>query len=455
MTTTIFSGESAAIDHPEELLLFFRSSEKPSSEWRIGTEHEKLGFDLTSHQPLAYEGERGIRKVLEGFAERFDWSPVWEGENLIALLRRQASITLEPGGQLELSGAPLYSAHDTCRELQEHLQETRTISEELGVGWLGLGRNPVVASKDMPWMPKERYAIMRSYLHTRGEMAHDMMLGTATVQTNLDYASEEDMARKTRVSMAFSPIINTLFANSPFAEGKATGLQSTRAQVWRHMDNDRCGIPEFMLRDGFTYQEYVDYALDVPMFFIHREGHYLDYSGRSFRKFLETGMDGHVATQEDWLLHLTTIFPEVRVKNVLELRMADVGPAPFICALAALSRGMLYDATALSEAEALTNKLPMELYNGQRESLLQEGLGSMVAGKPVQNWAEDLLDIAASGLERLNCLDENGENEVKYLAPLLQVVTSGKTQAQAMLELWNGEWQGDLMGLLNSDWRLA
>ena len=455
MTTTIFSGQSAAIEHPEELLLVFKSAEKPREAWRIGTEHEKIGFNLQTGQPLPYEGERGIRQLLEQIAKRFDWAPVWEGNNPIALLRGQASITLEPGGQLELSGAPLQNTHETCKELHQHLFEVRSISEEFGIGWFGFGRNPSIPSEKMPWMPKERYQIMRRYLPTRGKMALDMMLGTATVQTNLDYENEADMARKFRVALTFAPVITAMFANSPLVAGQPTGYLSTRAHVWAHTDPDRCGIPQFVFREDFSYQDYVNYALDVPMFFIHREGHYLEYAGRSFREFVERGMDGHVATQEDWVLHLTTIFPEVRVKNIIELRMADVGPAPFICALAALSRGLLYDNTALNDADALARKFPVEARNGLRDTILKEGLQAQVGHQPMKAWAHDLLDIAASGLKRLQAKDQNGDDEVKYLLPLRQVVETGVTQAEVLLETWQDDWAKDLARLIGSDWQIA
>ena len=455
MTTTIFSGQSPAIENPEDLLLYFRSSEKPSKDWRVGTEHEKLGFDLATMQPLPYAGERGIHRMLELFVEKFGWAPVVEDESIIALLRGQASITLEPGGQLELSGAPLVTVHETCTELHQHLEETTSISKELGIGWLGLGRNPVIPSKEMPWMPKKRYGIMRGYLPTRGKLALDMMAGTATVQTNLDYASEEDMSRKFFVGMSFSPLMTALFANSPFAEGRPSGYLSTRTHVWQYTDPDRCGVPPSALREGFGYQDYINYALDVPMFFIHREGHYLPYPGRSFRTFVEKGMDGHVATHEDWLLHLTTLFPEVRLKNVLEFRMVDVGPPPFICALAALSRGLFYDETALRDAEELARKLPVETHQAKREELLRHGLKSDIGGRSAQSWAMDLVNIAEAGLERLNQLDEQGENEVKFLAPLRQIATSGTTQAEALLETWAKDWNKTFPPLMDSTWRMA
>ncbi|HUJ74385.1 MAG TPA: glutamate-cysteine ligase family protein, partial [bacterium] len=318
MTTSTFSGTSPRIRGREDLLLTFRSGEKPAERWRVGTEHEKFGFLRESGQPLPYEGPRGIRAVLEQFISRFGWQAMMEGETLIALNRGGASITLEPGGQLELGGAPLASTHEAQAELDQHLAELGAISQDLNLVWLNVGRTPIVPSAKMPWMPKERYAIMGRYLPTQGSMARDMMVGTCTVQTNLDYASEADMALKLRVALAAGPLINALYANSPFAEGRPTGMLSTRAEVWRHTDPHRCGVPDVVFREGFGYEAWAEYALDVPMFFIHRGGHYVDTSGRSFREFLARGIGGEWPTQEDWVLHLTTLFPEARLKSYIE-----------------------------------------------------------------------------------------------------------------------------------------
>ena len=451
MTTTIFSDDSPAIESPEELLEVFSSSEKPSEKWLVGTEHEKLGFYRETRQPVPFEGERGIGAVLRGFVERFGWEPVTEGEHVIALLREAAAITLEPGGQLELSGAPLKTAHDTCAEFHGHLAELREISEPLGIDWLALGRNPLIATADMPWMPKERYGIMRAYLPTKGSLAADMMLGTGTVQTNLDYGSESDMARKLRVAMAIAPFLTALFANSPFAEGKPTGFLSTRGRIWLDTDGDRCGIIPAVFRDDFGYQDYIDYALDAPMFFIFRNGHYVDYAGRSFRTFISEGIDGHVATQQDWVLHLTTLFPEARLKNIIELRMADVGPASMVCGLAALSRGLFYDETALDSAFTLIKGLQPDIYPKLQLEAARLGLRAEALGRPVGEWCRDLVSIAASGLERLNAQDEKGEHEGKFLQPLHAIVETGKTQADLMLERWNGEWNQQLEPLFSSD----
>jgi glutamate--cysteine ligase len=444
MTTTLFSGSSPRIAGPEDLLLYFRSGEKPRVRWRVGIEHEKIGFHRDTLAPIPYEGPRGIRALLEGFCTRFGWQPIREGESIIALRREEAHITLEPGGQLELSGAPLATAHESAEELRRHERELGVLSQELGLVWLYLGRNPVVASRHMPWMPKERYRIMRRYLPTRGPLALDMMLGTATVQSNFDYGGEADMARKMRVAMAAAPFLTALFANSPLAEGRATGLLSTRAHVWTLTDPDRCGFVDAVFREDFGYQDYVDYALDVPMFFIHRQGHYQDHAGKSFRAFLAEGLNGEFPTQEDWSLHLSTLFPEVRLKNYIELRMADVGPAPIINGLAALTRGLFYDDQALKEACLLLRSLRPTHLVPIRAGAVRGGLRADALGRPVQFWLRDLLGIADAGLQRLAGRDGEGRDERIYLQPLQEIVESGETQAERLLAKWEGEWHRDI-----------
>jgi glutamate--cysteine ligase len=451
MTTTVFKGNSPPVTSLEDLVRHFREGEKPRDRWRIGTEHEKLGFARSTHQPLPFGGERGIFAILEAFRTRFGWQPVREGENVIALTRGEASITLEPGGQFELSGAAVASAHDTCTELSVHVREMRAIARDLDLVLLMMGRNPSVASARMPWMPKERYAIMRRYLPTRGHMALDMMLGTGTVQTNIDYADEADMARKLRVAIGLSPFLTALFASSPFAEGRPSGYVSARARVWEDTDPDRCGFVPGVFDPGFGYREYAEYALDVPMFFIHRSGHYLDYSGRSFRRFMEEGLDGHHATVEDWALHLTTLFPLVRVKQYIELRMADVGPLSMICAFAALTRGLLYDPQALGEADALVATIPPAQFPALQADAARRGLRAEAQGRSFQDWLRDVLRIAQGGLQRLDARDAADENEVKLLAPLHRIVASGKTLSDQLLELYETEWGRSLEPLFDSE----
>lgn len=451
MTTTIFKGDSPLIRSREDLLRYFREGEKPRERWGIGTEHEKLGFYRATHQPLPYDGPGGVLNLLEALQARFGWEPVYEGEHLIALVRRQASITLEPGGQFELSGAVLHSAHDTCRELNEHLREMREISAELGVVWLTIGRNPFVPSEQLPWMPKERYRVMGRYLPTRGAMALDMMASTGTVQTNIDYADEADMARKLRVAMGLTPFLTALYANSPFAHGKPSGYLSSRSLIWDNTDPDRTGFVPGAMREDFGYEAYTEYALDVPMFFIHREGHYKDTAGQSFRRFVEEGLNGWQATYEDWVLHLTTLFPVVRLKQFLELRMADVGPTDMICAFAALTRGLFYDETALGEAELLVRDLRADMLAPLQDAAARDGLRADALGRPVREWCRDVLAIAAGGLERLDVRNERGEKEVKFLAPLNRIVSTGNTLADELLALWEGPWHHRLDNLFSPE----
>jgi glutamate--cysteine ligase len=447
MTSSQFTDSSARIGSHEDLLAYFRSGEKPRSRWRVGSEHEKLGFLRDTLAPIPFEGPRSIRAVLQGFVERFGWQPVAEGEHTIALLRGAASITLEPGGQLELSGATLVTAHEARAELAQHMAELAEVSRPLNLVWINLGRNPTIPSAQMPWMPKQRYAIMRRYLPTRGALALDMMLGTGTVQTNLDYATEADMARKLRLGMTLSPFLTALFANSPFAEGRVTGYLSTRAHIWTQTDPDRSGFLPAVFREDFGYRDYAEYALDVPMFFIHRDGHYRDLAGRSFRRFLDEGLDGEFPTQEDWALHLTTLFPEARLKNYIELRMADVGSPAMIVALAALTRGLFYDETALLEASLLFRRLGPQHLTALHGEALRQGLRAQVLGRPILDWLRDLLTIVEAGLKRLGALDEQGRDETILLEPVRAILASGQTQADRLLARWEGEWHHDFASL--------
>jgi glutamate--cysteine ligase len=334
----------------------------------------------------------------------------------------------------------LSSTHETCQELAQHLNEIRALSDPLDVVWLTVGRNPLVPTADMPWMPKERYGIMRRYLPTRGAKALDMMVGTSTVQTNIDYSDEGDMARKLRAMLGLSPFITALFANSPFAEGHPTGYLSARTVIWEDTDPDRTGFIPAVFCEDFGYRDYAAYALDVPMFFIYRDGHYVDLSGQSFRRFLEEGLDGYQATEEDWALHLTTLFPNARLKQYLELRMADVGPVNMICAFSALTRGLFYDETALHDATLLLKGLRPADYPVLQHEAARLGLHAQAKGRPFQEWARDLLAIAEGGLKRLDIPGSKGENEVKFLEPLQDIVQSGKTLAERLLDLWEGEW---------------
>jgi glutamate--cysteine ligase len=352
MSSPVTVKDAPPVESKAELVEFLAGGEKVKADWRIGTEHEKFGFDLQSLRPLPYDGDRGIRAMLEGLT-RFGWERVEEAGNLIALKRAGASITLEPAGQFELSGAMLKDIHETCCETSNHLKEVKEVGDELGVGFLGMGFQPKWAQADMPWMPKGRYQIMRDYMPKRGSLGLDMMTRTCTVQVNLDYSSEADMAKKFAVSLALQPIATALFADSPFTEGKPNGFVSTRSNVWTDTDPDRTGLLPFVFEPGFGYERYVDYLLDVPMYFVYRDGRYIDAAGQSFRDFMAGKLPaypGHKPTLSDFSDHFTTAFPEVRLKRYLEMRGADGGPWNRLCALPAFWVGLLYDQTALDAA---------------------------------------------------------------------------------------------------------
>lgn len=420
----------------DDLLEPFYEAEKPRARWRIGTEAEKFGVLPASGKPIGFEGETGVQTVLLELRDRHGWFPEAEveGGQLISLRRGDASITLEPGAQLELSGAPLSTIHQTCAEFRGHMSELRDISEELGIAWLGLGFHPTARQQDLSWVPKLRYGIMREYLPTRGSLALDMMRRTATVQANFDYASEADAIRKVRVGLAVAPIVTAMFANSPFVEGRATGERSHRAAVWLDTDPDRSGLLPFAWEEDFGYRAYVEYALDVPMFMIKRAGAPVLNTGQPFRAFLADGFEGHRATMDDWKTHLNTIFPEVRLKNIIEVRSADSQPTEMICALPALLKGVYYDDTALSQAESLIGGLTHDLAAAARPEVAARGMQAKMAGREMAEWASELLTIAEGGLERLGHLNRKGEDERVHLAKLRTLVDQGKCPADELLE---------------------
>ncbi|HUO23959.1 MAG TPA: glutamate--cysteine ligase [Caulobacteraceae bacterium] len=417
---------------------------KPNGPFLIGAEHEKFVFHTAGHTTVPYEPE-GIKALLEGLMP-FGWQGVYEDETLIALSRGKASVSLEPAGQFELSGAPLESIHDICQETGRHLQEVKAVADPLGVGFLGLGFAPTWRREDCPIMPKARYGIMRAYMPKVGGKGLDMMLRTCTVQANLDFASEADMIKKFRVSLALQPLATALFANSPFVEGKPSGLLSSRANVWTDTDPDRTGMLDFVFQDGFSFQTYADYALDVPMYFVRREGRYIDTAGRSFRAFMKgelPELPGERPTLGDWSDHLTTLFPEVRLKQYLEMRGADSGPATRICALPALWAGILYDDQALDAAAALCRDWTAEERGTLRNNAARLGLKGEIAGRPVQHVARDMVAIAKAGLRRRAKLNASLLDETCFLSELEEIADSGVTPAERLLELYHGPWQGD------------
>jgi glutamate--cysteine ligase len=427
---------------------------KPRAEWRIGAEHEKFGFDRSTLRRPTYEGPSGIKAMLDGLT-RFGWDKVYEGDNVIALERRNgegmtASISLEPGGQFELSGAPLRDVHDICNETGQHLMEVKQVADQLNLGFLGAGFDPMWAREDVPVMPKGRYGIMRAYMPKKGSLGLDMMLRTCTIQSNLDFESEADMVTKFRTSLALQPIATALFANSPFTEGKPNGFLTARANVWTDTDPDRTGMLDFVFQDGFGFERYADYALDVPMYFAKRGGRYIDLSGRSFRKFMDGELDdmpGELATLKDWNDHLTTLFPEVRLKAYLEMRGADGGPWSRICALQALWAGVLYDAPSQAAAWDLVKDWDIADHERLRRDVTRLGLKAEVGGRTVRDIAVDMVEIAKQGLKNRARFSGGMVDERGYLSELEDIADSGVTPAERLLELYNGEWQGDLTRL--------
>ena len=445
-------AETACDDRPltfDDLIAWFDTGSKPKSEWRVGAEHEKFVFRLGSHEPVPYTPAPpeigGIKALLDGLT-RYGWAPVMEGDHVIALERGKANVSLEPGGQFELSGAPLETIHDICEETGQHLAEVKTVADELGIGFLGLGYSPIWRRDQVPVMPKGRYKIMREYMPKVGNLGLDMMFRTCTVQANLDFGSEADMVAKFRTSLALQPICTALFANSPFIEGKPSGFVSARANVWTDTDPDRTGMLDFVFRDGFGFETYAKYALAVPMYFAKRDGRYIDLAGRSFKDFMDgklAELPGERPTMKDWADHTTTIFPEVRLKQYLEMRGADSGPWSALCALPALWMGIFYDSAALAQAWDLCKHWKIEDHERLRADVARVGLKAQIAGRSVQDVAKDMIAIARGGLKRRNQLSAGMVDESNYLSQLDEIAASGITQAERLLELYNGPWAGD------------
>lgn len=430
------------------LVDYLATGARAPEDWKIGTEHEKFGFRLDDLRPPTYEGERGIGVLLEQMAQRFGWERGYDGEHLIALKRPDgSSITLEPAGQLELSGAQLSTLHQTCCEVEGHLREVQAVAKDLQLGFLGMGFQPKWRREDMPWMPKGRYKLMRAYMPTRGGLGLDMMTRTCTVQVNLDVGSEADMVKKFRVSLALQAIATALFADSPFTEGRPNGFQSFRSHVWTDTDPDRTGLLDFVFEEGFGYERYVDYILDVPMYFVYREGRYLDATGQSFRDFLAgklPALPGELPNRNDFADHLTTAFPEVRLKRYLEMRGADSGPWNRICALPALWVGLLYDATALDAAWDVCKNWTLAERHQLRDGVPRHGFALPFRGGKVLDVAREVLAIAAEGLRRRARMNRNGVDERMYLDPLIEFVTAGQSPASRKLELFHGAWGGNI-----------
>lgn len=435
------------INSKDDLISFISDGCKPKSDWRIGTEHEKFGFNKETLKPLPYDGPCSIKAMLEGL-QRFGWKAEYEGGNIIALTNNTgASVSLEPGGQFELSGAPLETLHQTCGEVATHIRQVKDVADKIGAGFLGVGSQPLWTVDDTPMMPKGRYNIMRRYMPTVGSHGLDMMFTTCTVQVNLDFASEADMVKKLRVSLALQPLAAALFATSPFSKGKPNGFKSWRSEIWRDTDPQRSGMLPQAFEDGFGFEAYVDYALDVPMYFVYRKGDYIDCAGQSFRTFLEgklPALPGEKPNMSDWANHMTTIFPEARVKQFIEMRGADGGPWARLCALPAFWVGLLYDQSALDAAWDLVKDWTDEDRQSLRDQVPKLALDADLNGTSLQKIAGPVLEISEAGLRARNAMNSSGDNEVMFLNVLHEMVASGQTLSDLMLDKYAGEWKGDV-----------
>jgi glutamate--cysteine ligase len=440
--------KSPTIESFRDLVEHFESGNKPDrSTWRIGTEHEKFAFYKDTLEPVPYEGERGIGALLNGLADAYGWTRVKEGANTIALSQNGASITLEPGGQFELSGAPLEHLHQTCAETGSHLAQLRDVAGKMGIAFLGMGFSPLWSLEETPIMPKGRYQIMRNYMAKVGRLGRQMMFRSCTVQTNLDFGSEADMVKKFRVGIALQPIITALFAASPFAEGRTNGFLSYRGHIWSDTDPDRTGMLPWVFEDGMGFERYAKYALDVPMYFAYRDGKYIDLSGRSFRKFMDGKLDelpGERPTKKDWEDHLTTIFPEVRLKTYLEMRGADSGPWSRLCALPAFWAGIYYCDAALEAAWSLVKSWTAEDREALRRSVPVLGLKAPIRGVTARDIAQAALAISRQGLKSRERLDSSGQDETHFLGELDDIAATGVTPAERLLERYNTEWKRDV-----------
>ena len=447
--SVLAQGNSEPLGGFDDLVAYLAAGCKPEG-W-IGTEHEKFGFFQEDFAPIPYEGERGIAALLSGL-QRFGWEALYEEENIIGLEQRTedgnaAAISLEPGGQFELSGAMLKTLHESCAELDSHLAQVRSVTEELGIGFLGLGFAPHWRLDQIPVMPKERYRIIARYMKRLGTMGLDMMFRTCTVQVNLDFSSEADMVKKLRVSLALQPLATALFANSPFREGRDNGFLSYRSHMWTDTDPQRSGMLDLAFEPGFGFAEYARYALEVPLYFVHRHGRYVDVSGRSFRDFLAgrlPGLEGEYPNEADWANHLTTIFPEARLKRFLEMRGADAGSRPLLCALPAFWVGLLYHEPSLDAAWEIVSQWNAEERNRLRLAVPKSALAAPFRGERLADWGWRFLELARNGLQARGFLDAEGNDETLFLQPLEEILSSGRTPAEELLARFQGPWKGDI-----------
>ena len=437
------------IERHEQMAEYLEAGCKPKDAWRIGTEHEKFGYCKDTLKPLPYAGERSIEAVLSGLRDEFGWAAVEEAGKLIGLEKDGANVSLEPGGQLELSGAPLETIHETCDEVNDHLAQVKAVADRIGVGFIGLGAAPHWTHDEMPLMPKGRYKLMDGYMQKVGDLGRQMMRRTCTVQVNLDFASEADMVQKLRVALALQPVATALFANSPFLEGRLNGHKSWRSRVWRDLDADRTGMLPFVFEEGFGFERWVEYALDVPMYFVYRDGTYVNALGQSFRDFLKgelPALPGELPTLSDWADHLTTIFPEARIKRFIEMRGADGGPWRRLCALPAFWVGLMYDQTALDAAWDVCRNWDAETRESLRVAASVDGLQAEVNGLRMEEVAAECVEIAEAGLRARGRAGSGGmiPDETHFLNALKESVEAGRAPADDLIGLYETEWQGDV-----------
>ncbi len=446
-TRQVSNSNDPVIEDVSQLIEPMQGGEKPKEQWRIGTEHEKFVYCTTDHHAPSYDEPGGIKDLLLALQE-FGWKPVEENGKVIAMAGDDGTVSLEPAGQLELSGAPLENLHETCNETGRHLTQVKAIGEKTGKGFLGMGMWPDKTRAELPIMPKGRYGIMLDHMPKVGTLGLDMMLRTCTIQVNLDYSSEADMAQKFRVGLALQPLATALFANSPFTENQPNGFESFRSHIWSDTDPHRTGMLPFVFDEGFGYERYAEYMLDVPMYFVFRDGKYINAAGLSFRDFLKgelSVLPGEKPTIADWNDHLSTAFPEVRLKSFLEMRGADGGPWNRICALPAFWVGLLYDQTALDAAWDRVKGWSMEEREALRNAVPKEGLSARLPnGGKLLDLAHEILEIASAGLTARGRLNTSGDNESGFLDPLREVVAKGKSPAAQLLDRYHGEWNGDL-----------
>jgi glutamate--cysteine ligase len=441
--------DATTIERRDELVAWLEKGNKRPDQFRVGAEHEKVPFYKAGHAPVPYAGPRGVRALLEGMQGLLGWEPIMEGETIIGLLdvTGGGAISLEPGGQFELSGAPVQTIHQTCSELNAHLAQIKEIAEPLGIGFLSLGMSPKWTRAQTPVMPKGRYRIMSGYMPKVGAYGLDMMFRTATVQANLDFSDEADMVRKLRVGLALQPLATALYANSPFTDGKLNGFLSMRSEIWRDTDNARAGMLPFAFEDGMGFERYVDYALDVPMYFVKRGDVYHDVTGASFRDLLAgrlSQMPGERATIADWANHLSTIFPEVRLKRYLEMRGCDVGDNRVICSMPALFVGLYYHQPSLDAAWDLVKGWSASERQKLRDDVPRLALDATIRGRSLREIAREVVALARAGLAARHRLDSQGRDETRFLDPLERIVETGRVNAQTLIDRFNGPWGGSV-----------